>query len=172
VNVSILSLFKCVCRIILTSYTRAKRARVHPCSRASAFSIPSSSLLLSPTPSLPVYSSRVSFSCHRHCDSHIHARGSACTRTRVRKREEEVEGASESNRVVCSANDARRRDAFLSRTRNERESFLLREFANSLLAARRGSAPLSHRAFKARQLYRAGFARREPAVGNNRFRSD
>lgn len=43
---------------------------------------------------------------------------------RAQKREE-AERASESNRVVCLANDVRRRDDFLPGTKNERESFLL-----------------------------------------------
>lgn len=60
-DVSILSLFKCVCRIILTSCTQAKRARVHPCSRERHFS-PSFSFYL------PVYSSLTSSSCSWHYD--------------------------------------------------------------------------------------------------------
>lgn len=49
----------------------------------------------------------------------------------VQKREE-AEGASESNRVVCSANDARRRDDFLPGTKNETRKFLTKKLADSL----------------------------------------
>lgn len=71
-DVSILSLFKCVCRIILTSYTQAKRARVHPCSRERHFS-PSSSLYL------PVYFPLASSSCSWHYDPYYsHTYRSIC----------------------------------------------------------------------------------------------
>lgn len=137
VDVSILSLFKCVCRIILTSYTQAKRARVHPCSRASAVSLrlflstvrlfsalpPSLSLSLLSYARDTTICTTLFPSIHLGC-VYVEFR----TYTRAQKREE-AEGASESNRVVCSANDAQRRDDFLPGTKNERESFLL---ANSL----------------------------------------
>jgi len=65
VDVSILSLFKCVCRIILTSYTQAKRARVHPCSRASAVSL---RLFLSIYTFVSLFLSFSSFVCLWHYD--------------------------------------------------------------------------------------------------------
>jgi len=126
VDVSILSLFKCVCRIILTSYTQAKRARVHPCSRASAVSLRlflsiytcvSLSLsfffcilvtLRSVLPSFPYI-----YRC-MHKIPHIYTRAKTG----------ETEGASESNRVVCLANDARRRDDFLPGRMNAKVSYL------------------------------------------------
>jgi len=51
-------------------------------------------------------------------------RGVFRTYTRVQKREE-AEGVSESNRVVCSANDAWRCDDFLPRRMNAKVSYKL-----------------------------------------------
>jgi len=139
VDVSILSLFKCVCRIILTSYTQAKRARVHPCSRASAVSL---RLFLSIYASVP-FSPSLSLSLLSYaCDTTIYILPSfpytyrcVCvkSRTYIRVKTGRTEGASESNRVVCLANDARRRDDFLPGRMNAKVSYLeTRWLANSV----------------------------------------
>jgi len=182
VNVSILSLFKCVCRIILTSYTQAKRARVHPCSRASAFSLPSSCLPLSLSPSslsLPppplclLFLSRfflVSLTLrptHPRALAHARARESARIQTRVRKREE-AKWRSGVNQIALCARQTTPGDAtlfFHARRTSGKVSHSASSPTRRLRLGAEPRAPLSHRAFRAHRLYARRFARREMASG-------